>query len=356
MVQCHNSKGHSREFEAELGCLWKGVTRTTTRKARARRRGTEEDEDNDGDEDSDCESEDEEEDDNDHADFKEGKVPMTPELFQKTCMWLLQWGTMEEIFGALFIALSWHLACQGNNTAKVQFSHISWTSFDHMDVNFKHTKMQQHGKAKRQKRAVYSNPYEHYIDIPFLLGLYLSCRCSFTQARGRKLFLGSSQSQLDRASAILKKVLKENKQEVLSMDYNSNTDIGLHSNGKGVPTYLASLPGGPSPAALCLRGGWSMGQVKDIYFHQTQGGDKFTGRCSTLLNMMNGEFASSPAFFDDGVDANWMTKTIGKVFPNFQPVVGMDRILRISLASLIHHREKVMAFDANHIARSIPIF
>ncbi len=51
-----------------------------------------------------------------------------------------------------------------------------------------------------------------------------------------------------------------------------------------------------------------------------------------------------------------MIKTIGKVFPNFQLVVGMDRILPISLASLIHHREKVMAFDANHIARSIPIF
>jgi hypothetical protein len=225
-----------------------------------------------------------------------------------------------------------------------------------MDVNFKHTKTQQHGEAKRQKRAVYSNPFEHYIDIPFLLGLYLSCGCSFTQSRGRKLFPGSSQSQLDRASAILKKVLKENEQEVLSMGYNSVTDIGLHSIWKGVSTYLASLPGGPSPAALCLRGGWSMGQVKDIYFHQTQGGDKFTGRCSTLLNMMNGEFASSPAFFDDSVDANWMTETIGKVFPNFQSVIGMDRILRISLASLIHHQEKVMAFDANHIARSIPIF
>jgi hypothetical protein len=27
-----------------------------------------------------------------------------------------------------------------------------------------------------------SNPFEHYIDIPFLLGLYLSCGCSFTQS------------------------------------------------------------------------------------------------------------------------------------------------------------------------------
>jgi hypothetical protein len=49
LVRCHNSKEHSEEFEAELGCVWKGFTRTTTtRKARARRRGTEH-EDNDGD-------------------------------------------------------------------------------------------------------------------------------------------------------------------------------------------------------------------------------------------------------------------------------------------------------------------
>jgi hypothetical protein len=150
--------------------------------------------------------------------------------------------------------------------------------------------------------------------------------------------------------------LKENKQEVLSMGYDSVDDIGLHSIPKGISTYVASLPGGPSPAALCLRGGWSMGQVKVIYFHQTQGGDKYTGQCSTLLNMMNGKFASSPTFFDEGVDANWMTDTIGKVFPNFQSIEGMDRILRISLASLVHNQEKVMAFDANHIARSIPIF
>ena len=87
---------------------------------------------------------------------------------------------------------------------------------------------------------------------------------SFTQARGRKLFSGSSQSQPDGASAILKKVLKENEQEILAMGYDSVNNIGLHSIWKGVSTYLASLPGGPSPAALCLRGGWFMGQVKDI--------------------------------------------------------------------------------------------
>ena len=84
------------------------------------------------------------------------------------------WGTIEGIFGALFLALTWNLVCRGNNTAKIRFSHLTWTTFDAMKVNFKHTKTQQHGEAKRQKRAVFSNPFEYYIDIPFLFGLYLA--------------------------------------------------------------------------------------------------------------------------------------------------------------------------------------
>jgi hypothetical protein len=74
---------------------------------RARRGGAAQDGDNDRDEDPESESEEEDnEDDNDQDEFKEGrKAPMLPELFGKMCMWLLQWGTIDGIFGALFIAL-----------------------------------------------------------------------------------------------------------------------------------------------------------------------------------------------------------------------------------------------------------
>ena len=72
------------------------------------------------------------------------------------------------------------------------------------------------------------------------------------------------------------------------MGYDSIDDIGIHSvTRKGESTHLASLPGGPPPAELCLIGGWSMGQVRDIYWQQTQGGDEFTGRCACLLSMMS---------------------------------------------------------------------
>jgi hypothetical protein len=56
--------------------------------------------------------------------------------------------------------------------------------------------------------------------------------------------------------------------------------------------------------------------------------------------MMNGEFASSPAFFYDCVDTNWMTEAVGKLFPNFQSIEGMDRILGISLASLANSQPR----------------
>jgi hypothetical protein len=354
LVKLHNGRGHSQDFEDELSALWKGFLRKNTK--RKTRRQPQEDDGNDDDS-SDSESEiDSDEEQDDHEEFKEGKDPMSPELYRKVCKWLVEWGTLEGIFAALFIVMTWNLVCRGNNTAKVRFSHMSWNIFDAMGVNFRHTKTQQMGEAKRQKRNLYSNPFEECIDFTFLLGLYLATNFSSSQARGKKLFPGSSKSQSARVSALLRKVLKEHEAEVISMGYDSVNDIGLHSIRKGASSYLASLPGGPQPAAVCLRGGWSMGQIRDIYWHQMQAGDEFVGRCVSLLNMMNGDFAASPVFFDESMDEEWIKSTIGEVFPFFESAQGMQRILRMCLASLIHHREKVMAFDVNHVARGLSIY
>jgi hypothetical protein len=123
---------------------------------------------------------------------------------------------------------------------------------------------------------------------------------------------------------ILKRVLKEHEAEVLSMGFDCIADIHIHSCRKGASSHLASLPGGPPPAALCLRGGWSMGQVTDIYWHQTQGGDEFTGRCGCMLNMMDNNFASSPAFFDDTVGDDWIQSMTGEVFLKFLSIPGFE--------------------------------
>jgi hypothetical protein len=140
---------------------------------------------------------------------------------------------------------------------------MSWNIFDAMGVDFWHTKTQQMGEAKQQKRDLCSNPFKTCVDFTFLLGLHLVTSFSSFQARGRKLFPGSSKSQSARVSALLRKVLKELEEKVISMGYVSANNVGLNSIQKGASLHLA--PGGPQPAAMCLWGGWSMGQIRDVF-------------------------------------------------------------------------------------------
>jgi hypothetical protein len=233
---------------------------------------------------------------------------------------------------------------------------MQWTYFDALHVRFRHTKTKKHGEARRHKRACYSNPFRSEIDLPFILGLYLATAFNTKQKRGMRLFPGGHKSQSARMGNLLKKALKEHEQEVLSMGYDCIEEIGLHSVRKGVSTYLASMPGGPSAAALCLRAGWSMGQVKDIYFHQTDGGDEFVGRCAAMLNMTNGEFATSPAFFQSTIENETIKGAVQDVFPHFYETEGMERILSRCLASLVFHRDHVLKFPASHVARSICLY
>ena len=61
--------------------------------------------------------------------------------------------------------------------------------------------------------------------------------------------------------------------------------------------------------------------------------------------------------FDSTIDESWVDATVKEVFPAFAGVDGMQRILRMCLASLVHHREEVLCFAPNHIARNgLPIF
>ena len=107
-----------------------------------------------GDKDYDKQSASNKEDDN-RDKFNEGKDPMSPQLYRSICHWLLECGTLEGIFAALFVVLTWNLVCCSNKTAQIRFSHLQWNVFDAMTVNFKHTKTDQHGDQK-QKKGIFS--------------------------------------------------------------------------------------------------------------------------------------------------------------------------------------------------------
>ena len=368
--RCHQGCFWSGEFEQRMKVLWRGFSRLTSnenqneRKKKKRRRtvpataGEERTAEEPVDS-SESESEAEEGDEDDEDDrnfFQEGKSPMTPKLFESLCRWFMEWGTIEGVFATCFLVLTWHLACRSNNTGKIKTSHMQWTYFDALHVRFRHTKTQKHGEARKHKRACYSNPFRPEMDLPFVLGIYLATAFNTQQKRGSRLFPGGHKSQSARMGNLLKKVLLEHEAEVLAMGYDRLDEIGLHSIRKGISTYLASMPGGPPAAALCLRAGWSMGQVKDIYFHQTDGGDEFVGRCAAMLNISNEEFATSPPFFDAETEDEMVKSAIAEVFPHFNNMEGWDRILNRCLASLLHHRDYVLSLSDHHVARSIPLY
>jgi hypothetical protein len=233
---------------------------------------------------------------------------------------------------------------------------MSWHYFDAMHVRFCHTKTQQHGEARQEKRACYSNHFEWYIDLPLLMGLYLA-KCFSSQRRGLKLYPGGAKNQSSYVVNHFKKLLREHKDEALAMGYDSIAELGLHSIQKGVCTYMASLPGGSPLAALCLRSGYSMGPVKDIYYHQSQGGDEFVGHCVSMLNMMNGEFGSSPAFFEETVlgVSDLMDRAVLEVFPHHHEIDGVKQILNLCLAAMDFHQQAILHSPPNHASRSITI-
>ena len=73
--------------------------------------------------------------------------------------------------------------------------------------------------------------------------------------------------------------------------------------------------------------------------------------------MFRKDFAASPVVFDGAIDEGWVDATVAEVFPIFAGVKGMQHILRMCLASLVYHRDEVLNFVPNHVARnSIPIF
>ena len=368
LFRCQNGIGTSAAYNVVIKNLFGGFGKVSVRRTRRGRRSRRNQRDPDqagianeqavaANEESDDSSDDSGD---DRDEFKEGKEPMSVELYRSVIKWMLDYASTDSLLAACFICLTWNLACRGNNTAKLKLSHMSWMKFDCMQINFKHTKTDVSGAQKRAKRNLYANVKEPDIDFTFLLGLYLaSCfTTSSRQEAGFRLFPGSSEGTAKRVSRKLKEVLELHRDEVMSMGYSSISDIGLHSLRKGAASYLGSLPGGPSPVAICHRCGWSTGKVLDIYFRQLQRGDEFVGRCLSLLNLLSSDFASSPAYFSaELVNDAWMSNCLQQVFPCFYHLERMQKILQQCLASMMHHRDRVCQLEANHPARaSIAIF
>lgn len=172
--------------------------------------------------------------------------------------------------------------------------------------------------------------------------------------QGNTDFLFPGKDQSCRFSTILTKCLKQKTDAVSLLGFIVG-DLGTHSIRKGAVSYLASLPGGPPVAGVCIRAGWTMGKMKDIYMRYVTSRDQFVGRCLSLLPVLRPEFAASPPHFTrEFVDADfdWVEDLRKTEFPMVHAIAGWGRLTKMCLASMLyHHGYLVSVLHVNHVFR-----
>jgi hypothetical protein len=335
LFRLHNRVGFTDVFRGEIGGLFKGFYRTIVQNRSIINNPTDEPINN------------------------EGKLPMSVELYKEICGWLMAYGTADGVFAYCYLIITWNLACRAQNTADIRFKDISWsTCFDAFSISFGHSKTDQLGEEAKYIRHIYANPMskeatenetETVVCPVFAMAVYLTSCFNLQQNFDGFLFPGKLQAR--RFGKILAAVLAKNEAEVIRLGFTLN-DIGTHSIQKGAVSYLSSLPGGPSSAATCIRAGWTMGKIKDVYMRYVTAGDQFVGRCLSLLPILRMEFGSSPPYFVTVNEQSWVDDLVKCQFPMFVSIAGLGRLTIMGLASILYHSGWVMnCLPVNHIFR-----
>jgi hypothetical protein len=333
LFRMHNRTGYSTHFRLELTNLFKGFFRSLTQHRNNEQIVAEEQENDNQD---------------NNINNKEGKDPMSVDLYKALCGWLLAYGTTDGVFAYCYLVLTWNLSCRARNTATVRFRDINWNScFDAYTISFAHSKTDQLGEDAKHLRHMYANPNVPLVCPVLALSMYMSCCFNTTQHTDSFLFPGSDQSV--RFGKMLSMVMKEHEEAVSLLGYTLK-DIGTHSIRKGSVSYLSSLPGGPPPAAICIRAGWTMGKVRDIYMRYVTVGDQFCGRCLALLPILRFDFGCSPPHFVDDDDHDWVEDLRKSQFPILGVIATFGRLTTMCLASLLYHREYLVSkLSSNHV-------
>jgi hypothetical protein len=337
LFRLHNRIGYDHSFRVELTNLFKGFYRTIIQERRQRVAVV------------DGIANERQQENNNNDKTEQGKEPMSVELYKAISGWLLDYGTPDGVFAHCYLVLTWNLACRANNTANIRFSDIVWsTSFDSFGISFAHTKTDQLGEDSKYLRHIYANSYSPLVCPVLALSMYLSSCFNLVQTTDDCLFPGSDQAK--RFGSILGVLLKEKQDAVSQMGFLLK-DLGTHSIRKGAVSYLASLPGGPPAAAVCIRAGWTMGKVQDIYMRYVASGDQFVGRCLSLLPVLRPEFASSPPHFVEADDV-WVELVVASEFPMFSLIVAFGKLKKMCVASILYHRHWIRSTLAiNHVVR-----
>ena len=237
--------------------------------------------------------------------------------------------------------------CRSKSTETVRLDHLSLEE-DAIGVTFFKTKSDQEGKKTIAPRHCYSNPMKPTTCVFLALALYLACH---PQLKSGKLFPGGRQR--DRFGKCLSKMLGF---KVTKKGKRKSKAIGTHSIRKGAATYACGgCTGGPSIVSVCLRCGWSLGNVMERYFRYESAGDQYLGRVMAGLPLNKSDFAVLPAHFSNNNDPI-VKGAIGAVFPGLANDEQLQGVLAYCLAALVHHHDLFTTKMPNHPLMSTVLF
>jgi hypothetical protein len=209
----------------------------------------------------------------------EGKQPLSFSGYKYLCTKALRQETNDlelTIFAHLFLTFSWNLLARCNSVATLMLTHITWEE-DSMVIVFPSHKGDQEGRNSAPKH-VFANPTCPEVCPVLSLAIYIFCM-GWRRGDAKSSLFGGIASSYNSAPDIekrfsrwLKNMCLDSEADLLTMGI-LIAEIGTHSFRKGIASFLASIPGGPSAIAIYLRAGWSLGAVQMRYILNCEGGD-----------------------------------------------------------------------------------
>jgi len=269
-----------------------------------------------------------------------GKQPLTYSLYKELCESTLSRNNSG--FSHLFLTTQWNLMCRSASVQTLQTQHFL-DKDDSVGAIFFKAKTNQDGSGPRDPRHLYANAFNPSTCWVTALGVYLACN---PRMHPGPLFPGSD-PKVRFGKALGRLIANDGADKI----------YGTHSLRKGVATFACGRStGGPSIVSVCLRCGWSLGGVQDRYFRYEAAGDQYLGRVVAGLPVNDSKFAALPPHFRDNSD-DMVKSGVEKMFPGLALENNLSSILRLCLASLVHHASFLIeTLPHNHPLLSTHIF
>lgn len=212
--------------------------------------------------------------------LKEGMSPITftGYVFVASQAMQQQHDYQQGAFAHLFLILCWNLMARSLSVGSLMLQHISWENDSLLITTPKH-KGDQEGNNCYPKH-VYANT-ENPMICP-ILPMAIPVFSGGWRRDGAKHMLFAGSAAESRFGKWLRELMEKHS-DTVGLYGISSFEIGTHSFRKGVATFVAGCPAGPSPISIFLRAGWSLGAVTARYIFAGQGGDQVSVQYNQFL-------------------------------------------------------------------------